>query len=366
MADFDEYESLPETTPLSITMMAGAAAGVSEHCAMYPIDSVKTRMQSLDCDKGFNRGIFSTLKIMVKEEGILRPMRGFNAMAFGAGPAHALYFSTYEHIKNSLNHSSFSAFGSNYVLPSVWVQGIAGVAATICHDSLMSPADVVKQRMQMCCSKFNTTISAVRNIYLNEGVRAFYRSYFTSLSMNIPYQVSHFWMYELSTGFLNPSGLYNPLVHFVAGASAGAVASTVTMPLDVCKTLLNTQEPSVLKRIHSSKIVGLRNAASLVYGIKGFAGFFQGLQARIVYQMPSTAISWSVYEFFKQYLGSSESSSSGSDSFESSAEYSDRNASNEVIVAKFQSKTDKWESLVVPSIMASSDMVLAENKFKPK
>ena len=30
--------------------------------------------------------------------------------------------------------------------------------------------------------------------------------------------------------------------------------------------------------------------------------FFQGLQARVLFQVPSTAICWSVYEFFKYFL----------------------------------------------------------------
>jgi len=35
-----EYESLP-TNKLSIHMLAGAAAGVAEHCIVYPVDCVK-------------------------------------------------------------------------------------------------------------------------------------------------------------------------------------------------------------------------------------------------------------------------------------------------------------------------------------
>eukprot|EP00096_Caligus_rogercresseyi_P013530 TRINITY_DN6168_c0_g1_i1.p1 TRINITY_DN6168_c0_g1~~TRINITY_DN6168_c0_g1_i1.p1 ORF type:complete len:398 (+),score=96.46 TRINITY_DN6168_c0_g1_i1:136-1194(+) len=351
--------------------MAGAAAGISEHCAMYPIDSVKTQMQSLDCDKGFRRGILSSLSGMVREEGLIRPFRGFSAMALGSGPAHALYFSSYEQIKTVLGSSN------SIGLPSVWIQGIAGVGATICHDSLMSPAEVVKQRMQMCCSKFSSASVAIRSIYHNEGLRAFYRSFLTSLSMNIPYQVSHFWTYELFTSLLNPGGLYNPGVHFVAGALAGAVASTVTMPLDVCKTLLNTQEPAVLKRVQASQIVGLRRAAGLVYSLKGLSGFFQGLQARIVYQMPATAISWSVYEFFKQYLKSRRPDSA--DHFESAADYMSRSStsssvsgggggcSNEIVLSTKFKSSDNWGTLgVVPSLMASSELVLQENEFKPK
>ena len=39
--DMDEYESLPPSTPLYVSCCAGALAGVAEHCAMYPVDSVK-------------------------------------------------------------------------------------------------------------------------------------------------------------------------------------------------------------------------------------------------------------------------------------------------------------------------------------
>ena len=38
--DDDIYESLPSST-MSTHMMAGAFAGVMEHCVMYPVDSVK-------------------------------------------------------------------------------------------------------------------------------------------------------------------------------------------------------------------------------------------------------------------------------------------------------------------------------------
>ncbi len=37
-----DYESLP-TTRLSAHLLAGAAAGVMEHCSMYPVDCVKVR-----------------------------------------------------------------------------------------------------------------------------------------------------------------------------------------------------------------------------------------------------------------------------------------------------------------------------------
>lgn len=52
---------------------------------------------------------------------------------------------------------------------------------------------------------------------------------------------------------------YNPLVHMMAGAAAGASAAAITTPLDVIKTLLNTQETGLTKgMIEATKKVSTR------------------------------------------------------------------------------------------------------------
>lgn len=38
--NFDEYETLPSSN-VTDHMLAGAIAGIMEHCVMYPLDSVK-------------------------------------------------------------------------------------------------------------------------------------------------------------------------------------------------------------------------------------------------------------------------------------------------------------------------------------
>ena len=144
---------------------------------------------------------------------------------------------------------------------------------------------VVKQRMQMCCSPHTKAFECTKYVYQNEGLRAFYRSYWTALSMNIPYQMAMVMSYGLVQRHFNPDGAYNPTIHFLAGAAAGGVAAVVTMPLDVCKTLLNTQESAVLKQLNKVEVRGLRNAARTVYGLRGFRGFFQGLMPRLLYQV---------------------------------------------------------------------------------
>lgn len=48
-------------------------------------------------------------------------------------------------------------------------------------------------------------------------------------------------MYEYGQDFSNPNREYLPKAHVLSASFAAAVSSFATNPLDVCKTVLNTQ-----------------------------------------------------------------------------------------------------------------------------
>eukprot|EP00088_Acartia_fossae_P026733 TRINITY_DN2752_c0_g1_i1.p1 TRINITY_DN2752_c0_g1~~TRINITY_DN2752_c0_g1_i1.p1 ORF type:complete len:391 (-),score=70.98 TRINITY_DN2752_c0_g1_i1:1766-2938(-) len=293
--DESEYERL-EGVGVVGSMTAGAMAGVAEHLVMYPVDSVKTRMQALACEKKVARGIYGNVALMVREEGMLRPLRGATVVIAGAGPAHALYFTCYEQAKKLFTYPKLNR------LPD-WVgHGVAGATATLFHDAIMTPAEAVKQRMQMCCSKHTRWTHCARSMLREEGGRSFFRAYTTQLSMNVPFQVLVFMTYEQCKKILNPQDIHDPKSHLISGAIAGATAAAFTNPLDVCKTLLNTQEPQLLRELNTPKIVGMSAAMRTVHTVAGFQGFFRGVRARILFQAPSTAICWGTYECFKHLL----------------------------------------------------------------
>ncbi|XP_045904120.1 mitoferrin-2-like isoform X2 [Micropterus dolomieu] len=273
-------------------------------------------MQSLHPEPGARyRNVMDALRQIVRTEGVWRPIRGVNVLAVGAGPAHALYFACYEKIKFSLSDAIHPGANSHFA------NGVAGCMATVLHDAIMNPAEVVKQRMQMFNSPYRGVLDCMGSLLRHEGPAAFYRSYTTQLTMNVPFQAFHFMTYEYLQELLNPHRQYNPSSHVVSGALAGALAAAVTTPLDVCKTLLNTQEAQAIHVIQaeaataagavgaatasapvSRHISGLGEAFRTVYRTGGMPAFFKGVQARVIYQMPSTAISWSVYEFFKYII----------------------------------------------------------------
>jgi len=80
-----------------------------------------------------NRGISTVFFNMIKHEGYLRPMRGMGTVIIGAGPAHALYFASYEHLKHKISHQT----PLNMTVSS----GAAGCISTIIHDAIMTPTD---------------------------------------------------------------------------------------------------------------------------------------------------------------------------------------------------------------------------------
>ncbi|KAI9318078.1 mitochondrial carrier domain-containing protein [Dichotomocladium elegans] len=276
----DEYESLGTNATMTQNAIAGALAGIGEHCLMYPIDSYKTRVQVLTSSS-------ASLK---------NSWRGVYSVIMGAGPAHALHFATFEYCRSKFATSTHDLLAS----------GAAGACATLAHDALMTPFDVIKQRMQLRESTYRSVRECARKVYANEGLKAFYISFPTTLSMSIPFQSVQFAMYDLSLSYLNPTNDYNPKSHMLAGALAGMAASSITTPLDVIKTLLQTRGSSSDPRIRQCS--GLWEAAKIISDRYGAKGFFRGFRPRILTHMPSTAISWSVYEYFKWFLAASPSS----------------------------------------------------------
>ena len=166
----------------------------------------------------------------------------------------------------------------------------------------MNPFDVIKQRMQVHGSTHRNITECARTVFRNEGIRAFYVSYPTTLTMTVPFTALQFTAYEsLSKVFQGrrKSG-YDPLTHCTAGGLAGGIAAAATTPLDVVKTLLQTRGTANDAEIRHAK--GLFGAAGIIWRREGAKGFFRGVNARVVTAAPSTAICWSAYEVAKAYF----------------------------------------------------------------
>ncbi|XP_020582096.1 mitoferrin-1 [Phalaenopsis equestris] len=219
-------------------MIAGSLAGVIEHTSMFPVDTVKTRMQaqSAPCSSA-PAGLRHALTSIFRLEGPLGFYRGIGAMGLGAGPAHAVYFFVYEKAKVYLSRGNPNNPATH---------AASGVLATVGSDAVFTPMDTVKQRLQLKSSPYQGVVDCVSRIFREEGLRAFYASYRTTVVMNAPFTAVHFATYEASKRALTEVSPDNAsderlVVHATAGAAAGTLAALVTTPLDVVKTQLQCQ-----------------------------------------------------------------------------------------------------------------------------
>lgn len=291
-----DYESLPPNFSLIQNMAAGAFAGIAEHTVMYPIDAIKTRMQILNPTPSavYNGVIQGTYRI-ASAEGILSLWRGMSSVVVGAGPAHAVYFATYEAVKHLMGGNKA---GVHHPLAAA----TSGACATIASDALMNPFDVIKQRMQIQNSSrmYRSMLDCAKYVYRHEGLAAFYVSYPTTLSMTVPFTALQFLAYESISTTMNPQKVYDPFTHCIAGAVAGGFAAALTTPMDVIKTMLQTRGTAMDVELRT--VNGFTAGCRLLYRRAGFRGFFKGVRPRVLTTMPSTAICWSAYEASKAYF----------------------------------------------------------------
>jgi solute carrier family 25 iron transporter 28/37 len=284
----DEYESLPENVPASIHMVAGALAGITEHTVTYPIDSIKTRMQIIrPHPTAIYRSTLHALSEISSREGLPRLWRGVGSVVLGAGPAHALYFATYERVKEKLVVGEAAK--------DLTAVGVAGACATAASDAFMTPFDVVKQRMQVHGST-GTVWSCARNIMRQEGPSGFFVSYPTTLILNVPFHMIQFPVYEACRALLNTENQYSPAAHIIAGGVAGGTAAFCTTPIDVIKTTLQT------RNLAGERLNGTRAAIAYILKERGPTAFLMGAVPRTLTFIPGTAVCWAVYEYFKWHL----------------------------------------------------------------
>lgn len=139
-------------------------------------------------------------------------------------------------------------------------------------------------------SAYTSVGQCARAVFRNEGLRAFYVSYPTTLAMTVPFTALQFTAYESLSKMIKRQQGYDPIAHCTAGGLAGGLAAAATTPLDVIKTLLQTRGNSTEAEIRNAR--GLMDAAKIIARREGTKGFFRGMKARVVTAAPSTAICW--------------------------------------------------------------------------
>ncbi|MCJ1464761.1 S-adenosylmethionine transporter [Pseudocyphellaria aurata] len=231
--------ALPSTSrvesPFARALIAGGIAGTTADFSLYPIDTLKTRLQSSSgfYSSGGFRGIYA----------------GVGSALIGAAPGAALFFVSYEFLK-SYQKRAREGGGVGY-LPRYlrsWSETVehmnSAMAGELAACAVRVPTEVVKQRAQALQAP--SSLAALRLILRRradlgvKGVwRELYRGWGITVMRELPFTVIQFPLWEgMKAWRRRAKGLERTTAaeSAVFGSLAGAVAALLTTPLDVLKT----------------------------------------------------------------------------------------------------------------------------------
>ncbi|KFR12378.1 S-adenosylmethionine mitochondrial carrier protein, partial [Opisthocomus hoazin] len=154
-------------------LKAGGVAGVCVDLILFPLDTVKTRLQS---PQGFR-----------KAGGFRGIYAGVPSTAIGSFPNAAAFFITYENVKSVLHHGSTS-----YLTPATHM--VAASLGEVVACLIRVPSEVVKQRAQV--SPSSSTLRILSHTLYHEGIPGLYRGYKSTVLREIPFSLVQFPLWE--------------------------------------------------------------------------------------------------------------------------------------------------------------------------
>ncbi|XP_021255700.1 calcium-binding mitochondrial carrier protein Aralar1 isoform X3 [Numida meleagris] len=202
----DKFTKKDGSIPLPAEILAGGCAGASQVIFTNPLEIVKIRLQVAGEITTGPR--VSALSVM-KDLGLLGLYKGAKACFLRDIPFSAIYFPVYAHSKLMLADENGHVGGLNLLAAGA----IAGVPAA----SLVTPADVIKTRLQVAARAGQTTYSGVIDcfgkILREEGPSAFWKGAAARVFRSSPqfgvtlvtYELLQRWFY-VDFGGLKPSG----------------------------------------------------------------------------------------------------------------------------------------------------------------
>lgn len=245
--------------PLRVPLIAGGVAGTLTDITLFPLDTLKTRLQAGGSGGIVIRGLY----------------QGLGPAALASAPSAAIFFATYDSMKR--------------LCPDTPVgHGQAAAVAEVAACLFKVPFEVAKQRLQAGMN--GSAIHVLSSIYCAEGVRGCYTGLFATMAREIPFGFIQMPVYEFLKRRVSQwkGSTLSTVEAGVCGAVAGGMAATATCPIDVWKTRLMLGDKQ-------ATICGIARK-------EGVSALFAGITPRVIWISLGGSVFFSAYEFVASRL----------------------------------------------------------------
>ncbi|KAL8736202.1 MAG: hypothetical protein Q9166_000357 [cf. Caloplaca sp. 2 TL-2023] len=251
-------------------LIAGAFAAFTVDFLVYPLDTIKTRLQSPDYRRLYtingviNRSLFRGL------------YQGIGSVILATLPSSGAFFTTYESTKTFLHaiNPSIPSSPSTPLIPLPILHAAASSAGEFVSCFILTPAEVLKQNAQMVVRSSSTTSTthafdghATRQAFnkFRNNPGQLWRGYTALVARNLPFTAMQFPLFEFlrtetyrfreRKGSRSGTLLETGMVTAFSAGSAGSLAAVVTTPIDVVKTRIMLAAVDGGNEGHREKII---------------------------------------------------------------------------------------------------------------
>ncbi|SCW02017.1 LAFE_0E12310g1_1 [Lachancea fermentati] len=305
-----------ELTGLHKEVISGLTAGTVTTVVTHPLDLIKVRLQLLAMTKP-SEGYREVLKYIAQDSrnssGFLREAyRGLGVNLIGNSIAWGLYFGLYRYSKDIVfrlwadeslySTNSFQNDKQMGALLYMTSAGISGLTTTI----LTNPIWVVKTRIMSTSvgarGSYRSTWDGIKKLYKSDGVKGFWKGMIPSL-FGVTQGALYFAVYDslkhqyFAAKHIDAEQKLGNLETITITSLSKMISVTAVYPFQLLKANLQSFEASV---DHNS--YRLWSVIHSIYSKEGVKGLYKGLSANLLRAIPSTCITFCIYENLRHSL----------------------------------------------------------------
>ncbi|OQS06145.1 mitochondrial carnitine/acylcarnitine carrier protein [Thraustotheca clavata] len=267
-------------------LYAGTVGGVAGIIAGHPLDTIKVRMQT-QSHTSKRSSVVQSFQSIARTEGIRGFYKGMVSPIVSNAPINAAVFAIYGQTSRLLSSGETLSPGQQF---------LAGAMSGLAQVIFSAPAELVKIQMQVDThARHKSSFECARRILKKHGLsRGLYHGWQLTVLRDVPAFGSYFFTYELAKEYLSDDAMPTTMTLLLAGGIAGSMSWVLTQPIDVVKTLAQSQR--------FEEHLTTRTLIKHHLRLEGPQFLTKGFTATVLRAFPVSAVTFLVYERTMEYL----------------------------------------------------------------